>query len=94
MRTYYPRAPRPRPFLFNRTSTGFLPTHEELFAWADGYLRPQLEPCVRRVVELDKNDTAYKEVASQQFITNHDLLSGQYPFRGIRFALDALKSGQ
>jgi hypothetical protein len=49
---------------------------------------------VRRVVELDKNDTAYKEVASQQFITNHDLLSGQYPFRGIRFALDALKSGQ
>ncbi|KAL3797260.1 hypothetical protein HJC23_004552 [Cyclotella cryptica] len=92
MRTFYPRAPKPRPFLFNRTSTGFWPTEEEMFTWADGYLRSQLEPCVRRVIELDVNDTAFREVLSEPFVTNHDLLSGQYPFRGIELALDAIKN--
>ncbi|KAL7484251.1 hypothetical protein ACHAW6_009891 [Cyclotella cf. meneghiniana] len=92
MRTFYPRAPKPRPFLFNRTSKGFWPTEEELYTWADGYLRSQLEPCVRRVMELDANDTAFREVVSEPFISNHDLLSGQYPFQGIELALDAIKN--
>lgn len=91
MRSYYPRAPRPRPFLFNRTSTGFFPTEEELLNWADGYLRPQLEPCVNRVIELDKNASAFREVVSEPFITNPDILNGNYPFRGIELALEYLK---
>jgi len=54
MSSFYPRRPRPRPFLFNFSSTW--PTEDELLSWADGYLRPQLEPCVKRVIELDSND--------------------------------------
>ena len=92
MRTFYPRAHKPRPFLFNRSSTGFYPTEEELFHWADGYLRPHLEPCVNRVIELDINTTAYKQVVSEPFITQYDILDGQYPSRGIEHALDVLKT--
>ena len=59
MRSFYPRFAKPRPFLFNRTSfaQSMFPTEEELLEWADGYLRPELEPCVQRVIELDTNDT-------------------------------------
>jgi hypothetical protein len=92
MRTFYPRAMKPRPFLFDRASTGFFPTEEELFHWADGYLRTELEPCVQRVIELDGDDSLYKKVVSEPFITNPDILSGQYPFGGVRTALDALKT--
>eukprot|EP00956_Cyclotella_meneghiniana_P011316 scaffold15934_cov52-Cyclotella_meneghiniana.AAC.4 len=92
MRSYYPRAPRPRPFLFHRTSSGFFPTEEELLHWADGYLRPQLEPCVNRVIELDTDASAFREVVSEPFITNPDILNGNYPFRGIEMALEYLKS--
>ncbi|KAL7508474.1 hypothetical protein ACHAXN_005546 [Cyclotella atomus] len=90
MRSFYPRHAKPRPFLFNLSSP--FPTEEELFNWADKYLRPELKPCVDRVIELDRNDTLYKQVASEPFITNLDVLNGQYPFRAIEFALDALKN--
>ena len=46
MRSFYPRRPRPRPFLFNFSSTW--PTEEEMLSWANGYLRPELEPCVKK----------------------------------------------
>ena len=93
MRKFYPRAKKPRPFLFNRTSTGFFPTEDELYHWADGYLRPELTPCVNRVIGLDKDEVAFKRVVSEPFITNSDILSGMYPFRGIELALNTLKDG-
>lgn len=92
MRTFYPRVKRPRPFLFNRTSTGLFPTEDELYRWADGFLRPQLTPCVNRVIELDKDEAAFKRVVSEPFITNPDMLNGMYPFRGIELGLNALNS--
>jgi hypothetical protein len=92
MRMFYPRKQKPRPFLFERSSTGFFPTEEELFDWADKYLRPELEPCVDKVIELDTNETLYRQVVSEPFITNLVVLNGQYPFRGIKLALDSLKN--
>lgn len=91
MRSFYPRVKRPRPFLFARASTGFFPTEEELYNWADSYLRLQLEPCVDRVIQLDNNETLFRQVVSEPFITNLDVLNGLYPFKGIELALAALK---
>jgi hypothetical protein len=88
MRSFYPRHAKPRPFLFNQSS--HFPSEDELFKWADAYLRPELKPCVDRVIELDRNATLYKQVASEPFITNLNVLNGKYPFMGIEFALDAL----
>ena len=91
MRSFYPRRPRPRPFLFKKNSTAW-PTDEELISWADGYLRPQLEPCVKKVIELDNNDEDYLGVLREPFILNKDIMSGQYPLRGVALAYDILRS--
>ena len=94
MRSFYPRTgEQPRYFFFNnRTTSSPWPTDEELFAWVDNYLRPQLEPCVKRVIELDKNDTAFREVLDEPFITNKDIMSGEYPLRGVVQAYNVLKN--
>eukprot|EP00804_Cyclotella_cryptica_P011163 CCRYP_007702-RE/>CCRYP_007702-RE protein AED:0.04 eAED:0.04 QI:3750/1/1/1/0.71/0.62/8/190/1362 len=91
MRAFYPRAPqKSRTFLFNRTS--FWPTEQELLKWADRYLRRHLEPCVKKVIELDANDSAFREVLNEPFITNPDIMSGLYPLRGIELAYDTLRN--
>ncbi|KAL7529695.1 hypothetical protein ACHAXR_003104 [Thalassiosira sp. AJA248-18] len=90
MRAFYPRRSRPRPFLF-KNSTSW-PTDEELLSWADEYLRPQLEPCVKRVIELDNNDEDYISVLREPFIKKGDIMSGQYPLRGVALAYDLLRS--
>lgn len=87
MRSFYPRRPRPRPFLFNFSSSSSLwPMEEEILSWADGYLRPQLEPCVKRVIELDNDDGDYMAVLKEPFILNEDIMSGAYPRRGVALA--------
>lgn len=91
MRSLYPRRPRPRPFLFKNSSW---PTDEELLSWADKYLRPQLEPCVKRVIELDSNDEDYMSVLREPFIKNEDIMSGQYPLRGVALAYNVLRSAE
>ena len=91
MRSFYPRRQRPRPFLFKNSSW---PTDEELLSWADKYLRPQLEPCVKRVIELDSNDEDYMSVLREPFIKNEDIMSGQYPLRGVALAYNVLKSAE
>jgi hypothetical protein len=83
---------KPRPFLFDRASTGLFPTEEELFRWTDGYLRSELEPCVKRVIKLDEDDSLNEKVVPEAFITNPDILSGQYHFGGVQRALDGLKT--
>ena len=89
MRLFYPRTQKSkRTFVFNHTA--YWPTEEELWEFANGYLRKELETCVRRVIELDTNDTAYREVLDEPFILNHDIMNGMYPLRGIERALDAL----
>jgi hypothetical protein len=91
MRSFFPRASKEkRIFLLHDNRTW--PSEQELLKWADGYLRKELEPCVQRVVELDGNETAYKEVISQPFITNQDIMNGMYPLRGINAVLRALQS--
>lgn len=92
MRSFYPRRGRPRPFLFNHTSTW--PTDSELLEWADGYLRPQLEPCIKRVIELDNNDEEYKKVLSEPFITDDGIMNGMYPFRGVALAYNLLRHSE
>ena len=91
MRSFYPRRQRPRPFLFKNSSW---PTDEELLSWADKYLRPQLEPCVKRVIELDSNDEDYMSVLREPFIKNEDIMSGQYPLRGVALAYNILKNAE
>lgn len=89
MRTFYPRESKTnRRFKLNNASSW--PTQQELLKWADGYLRKELEPCVQRVIELDQNESAYREVLNQPFVTNLDIMDGMYPLRGIKFAQDAL----
>ena len=78
MRLFYPRTGvRPRHFLFKNSPSWR--TDEELLSWADTYLRPQLKPCVKRVVELDSNDEDYMAVINEPFILNQDIMSGAYP---------------
>lgn len=84
MRSFYPRGQRPRPFLFKNDSR---PTDAELLVWADEHLRKELEPCVNRVVELDKNDSLYYGMLKERFIVNPDIMSGVYPIRGVLLAL-------
>eukprot|EP01082_Thalassiosira_pseudonana_P007141 g7109.t1 g7109 contig23:1889206-1890636(-) len=92
MRSFYPRVSiKPRPFTFKRASNGTYPTDEELLNWADGYLRSHLEPCVKRVIELDTNDTAFREVLDEPFITDHGIMSGEYPLRGVASAYNLLR---
>ncbi|KAL7537627.1 hypothetical protein ACHAXR_007973 [Thalassiosira sp. AJA248-18] len=92
MRSFYPRSQqkRPRPFLFKNSSSW--PTDEELLSWADKYLRPQLDPCVKRVVELDSNDEDFMSVLNEPFILNKDMMSGAYPLRGVALAYNLLTS--
>ena len=93
MRSFYPRTKRPQYFYFdNRSNESTWPTDEELFVWADSYLCPQLDPCVKRVVELDTNDTAFREVINKPFINNQDILSGEYPLRGVQLAHNVLRN--
>ena len=76
MGSFYPRRPPPRPFLFQNSSSSSLSswsTDEELISWADMHLRPQLDPCVKRVVKLDTNDEKYMAVLREQFILNKDI---------------------
>ncbi|KAL7502335.1 hypothetical protein ACHAXN_000311, partial [Cyclotella atomus] len=93
MQYYYPRVTKPRPFLFNRSSlkTNMYPAEQELLDWADGYLRKELEPCVQRVIELDKNESAFREVLREPLISNPDVVNGMYPLRGIKLVYHALK---
>jgi len=92
MRSFYPRGQKPRPFLFTNSSRR--PTDEELISWADSYLRPQLEPCVKRVIELDKNDNEYLRVLNEPFLLNNDIMSGVYPLRGVAVAYNLLRSSE
>jgi hypothetical protein len=90
MRSFYPRVLKEkRRFTFNDSS--LWPTQQQLLEWADGYLRKELEPCIQRVIELDMNDTAYREVLNQPFIKNRAIMDGMYPFQGIEMVQDALK---
>ncbi|KAL7529486.1 hypothetical protein ACHAXR_002993 [Thalassiosira sp. AJA248-18] len=92
MRSFYPRRPRQgdRPFLFNYSSSW--PTDKELLSWADKYLRPQLDPCVKRVVELDSNDEDFMSVLNEPFILNKDIMSGVYPLKGVALAYNLLRN--
>ena len=65
---------------------------EELLSWADTYLRPQLDPCVKRVVEFDNNDKDYISILREPFILNKDIMSGAYPLRGVALAYNLLRS--
>jgi len=56
--------------------------------WAEGYLLPELDSCINRVIELDNNDDLFLEVLNETFITNPDIMSGEYPFRGVMRAYD------
>mmetsp|Transcript_33169 Transcript_33169/g.71666 ORF Transcript_33169/g.71666 Transcript_33169/m.71666 type:complete len:564 (+) Transcript_33169:92-1783(+) len=95
MRSFYPRTSRPRHFLFNRSaSSSSWPTDEELYTWADGYLRPELEPCVRRVMELDGNDELYEATLREPFLLDGDIMSGAYPLRGVMLAYNLLSSSE
>jgi hypothetical protein len=88
MRSFYPRdGSRLRPFLFKNSSR---PTDQELLIWADGMLRRALEPCVQRVIELDKNDILFKSMLREKFIVNPDIMSGVYPMRGVALAYSVL----
>ena len=89
MRAFYPRSQKSkRTFLFNNTA--YWPTEEELWEFANGYLRKELEPCFQRVMELDTNDTAFREVLEEPFITDSNIMNGMYPLRGIERAIDTL----
>jgi hypothetical protein len=94
MRSFYPRVKKPRPFLFNRTSfkTYMYPTEAELVGWANSYLRKELEPCVQKVIELDNNDTLFRQVLREPLVINHEILDGMYPLRGIKLVYDALRT--
>ena len=89
MRLFYPRGPHPRPFLFTNSSRLM---DEELLSWADTYLRPQLDPCVKRVVEFDNNDKDYISILREPFILNKDIMSGAYPLWGVALAYNLLRS--
>jgi hypothetical protein len=93
MRSFYPRVKKPRPFLFNRPSfkTHMYPTEEEIVGWANSYLRKELEPCVQKVIELDNNDTLFRQVLREPLVINHEILDGMYPLRGIKLVYDALR---
>ncbi|ACI64399.1 predicted protein [Thalassiosira pseudonana CCMP1335] len=92
MRSFYPRKGKPRRFAFEfNKANGLWPADEELLNWADGYLRSHLEPCVKRVIELDTNDTAFREVLDEPFITDHGIMSGEYPLRGVASAYNLLR---
>eukprot|EP00581_Thalassiosira_minuscula_P003683 CAMPEP_0183738368 /NCGR_PEP_ID=MMETSP0737-20130205/54361_1 /TAXON_ID=385413 /ORGANISM="Thalassiosira miniscula, Strain CCMP1093" /LENGTH=420 /DNA_ID=CAMNT_0025972887 /DNA_START=272 /DNA_END=1534 /DNA_ORIENTATION=+ len=92
MRSFYPRIDRdhPRPFLFKNFTSW--PTDDELLSWSDSYLRPQLEPCVKRVIELDKNDDDYMEMLNEPFVLRKDIMNGIYPLRGVALAYNLLSS--
>lgn len=89
MRAFYPRAPRPRPFLFENNP---FPTNEQLLDWADRHLRKELEPCVEQVIALDKDNQMYDAMLKQKFITNPDIMSGVYPMRGVALAHSMLSN--
>ena len=89
MRSFYPRGQKSRPFLF---ANSLHPTDTELLSWADTYLRPQLNPCVKRVMELDKNAEKYESILHQPFIANEDIISGVYPLKGIALAYNILRN--
>lgn len=92
MRSFYPRRPRPRPFLLKNISSSW-PTDQELLSWADSYLRPELEPCAKRVIELDNNDQSYMSVLNEPFIRDKEIMSGlYYPLRGIALAYNLLRN--
>ena len=87
MRSFYPRGQKPRPFLFKNLSR---PTDEELIAWADSYLRDELDVCVKRVIGLDNDDKLFKSMLNEQFIKRKDIMNGTYPMRGVVLAYSFL----
>ena len=89
MREFYPRGQKSRPFLFVNNTR---PTDEELILWADGHLRKELEPCVKEVVELDKNYALYRSMLNEKFITNTEIMNGMYPRRGVMLAYSFLSN--
>jgi hypothetical protein len=93
MQYYYPRVKKPRPFMFIRSSLemDMYPTEQELLDWADGFLRNELEPCVQRVIKLDKNESDFREVLREPLITNPEVVNGMYPLLGIKLVYDVLK---
>lgn len=77
--------------LLQNTENGTSPTDKELLDWADGYLRPHLEPCVKRVIELNTNDNAFREVLDEPFISDNDIVSDVYPLRGVASAYNLFR---
>ena len=67
------------------------PTEQELLDWADGFLRKELEPCVQRVIKLDKNESDFREVLREPLITNPEVVNGMSPLLGIKLVYDVLK---
>jgi hypothetical protein len=43
------------------------------------------------VIELDTNDTAFREVLDEPFITDNGIMSGEYPLRGVASAYNLLR---
>merc|ERR1719356_199796 len=89
MRASYPRGQKPRPFLFSNKTR---PSDAELVEWADKLLRPELEPCVRRVIDLDGDDARYLSVLREPFITNGEIMRPEYWSKGIALALNFMSS--
>lgn len=89
MRKFYPRGQKPRPFLFVNSTR---PTDKELIQWADAYLRKELEPCVKEVIELDKNDARYQLMLKEKFIISTEIMSGVYPMKGVELAYSLLSN--
>ena len=47
---------------------------------------------MKKVIELDSNDEDYLAVLREPFILNKDIMSGQYPLRGVALAYDILRN--
>jgi len=100
LRSFYPRditkGPGryyPRPFSFSGMAIPGKPTNAELIQWADGILHPfflQKQSCFPRLQCLDQNDEAYIKVLRQPFLTKPDIMTGEYPLRGVSFAYDVM----
>ena len=55
-------------------------------------LQPELEPCVQRVLKLDKDDARYVSMLKESFVTNGGILNREYHFKGVALALNFLSS--
>ena len=64
----------------------------QLLDWAVNYLRPHLQPCIQRIIELDNNDALYEKMRNEPLVTNPDILQG-YATKGLGSAYKLLTSG-